>query len=62
MSDEKNNLKQFFIKLISIVIAIILIINITYNLILADKIEIINEVFSFTKKENVSKIKNELKD
>ena len=41
-----NNLKTFFIKLISITFAIIIIINVTYNLILADKLENINDSLS----------------
>ena len=36
---NKNKLKIFFIKLIAITFAIIIVINITYNLIFADKLE-----------------------
>ena len=36
---EKNNLKIFFIKLISITFSVIIIINIIYNLFLAERIE-----------------------
>ena len=61
MDNNKNNLKIFFIKLVSIVVAIVLIINITYNLILADKMEMINQIFSITEKENINKIKNKIR-
>lgn len=61
MNNNKNILKIFFIKLVSIVVAIVLIINITYNLILADKMEMINQIFSITKKENINKIKNKIR-
>ena len=56
----------FFIKLISITFAIIVIINVTYNLILADKMDNINKLLSLTEKENIvlvkEKIRSEIKD
>ena len=42
---KENSLKNFFIKLTAIVFAIIIIINVSYNLILADKMESINKLF-----------------
>ena len=56
--DKQNNLKSFFIKLISITIAIILIINVVYNLLLADKMEVFNKLSSLDK----SKFRSELRD
>ena len=56
-----NNLKTFFIKLISITFAIIIIINVTYNLILADKLESINNLLQLNKKENIELIKNKVR-
>tara|TARA_B100001971_G_C18125666_1_gene501913 strand:+ start:723 stop:1022 length:300 start_codon:yes stop_codon:yes gene_type:complete len=56
--EKQNNLKSFFIKLISITIAIILIINVVYNLFLADKIEALNKLISLDK----SKFRSELRD
>ena len=56
--DKQNNLKSFFIKLISITIAIILIINVVYNLFLADKMEVFNKLTSLDK----SKFRSELRD
>ena len=56
--EKQNNLKPFFIKLISIIIAIILIINVVYNLFLADKMEALNKLISLDK----SKFRSELRD
>ena len=41
MNQDKNkdDLKRFFIKLVAITLSIIVIINITYNMILAEKFE-----------------------
>lgn len=63
MSKNKNpkNLKTFFIKLISITFAIIIIINVTYNLILADKLESINSLLQLNKKENIELVKNKVR-
>lgn len=44
-------MKQFFIKLISITFAIILIINVLYNLLLAEKLEGINNLLSLSQNE-----------
>ena len=64
--EKQNNLKPFFIKLISITIAIILIINVVYNLFLADKMEALNKLFSLDKSKFRSelrdKIRNEIRD
>ena len=58
---NKNKLKFFFIKLIAITFAIIIVINITYNLIFADQLENINRVLSLNKKENRELIKEKLR-
>ena len=52
---NKNNLKTFFIKLISIIFGIIIIINVSYNLLIAEKIE------NLSKKENIEIIKNKIR-
>ena len=53
--DPKNpkseNLKVFFIKLISITIAAIISINVLFNLIIADKIKHLEPLFSLTELE-----------
>ena len=47
-----DKIKYFLIKLISITFAIIIIINVFYNLFLAERLENIDKMLSLTKKEN----------
>ena len=62
MSDRnQNNLKIFFIKLLAITFSIIIIINATYNLILADKLENFNKILQLNKKENIESVKNKIR-
>ena len=61
MSRNQKNLKIFFIKLIAITFSIIIIINATYNLILADKIENLNKLLQLNKKENIDSLKNKIR-
>ena len=49
---KSENLKVFFIKLISISIAAIILINVLFNLIIADKIKYLDVLFSLTELEN----------
>ena len=64
----KNNsgLKTFFIKLASICIAIILVINVVFNLFIGDKMQTINNLLSLDKskfRNDVrNKVRNELKN
>ena len=58
---NKSNLKIFFIKLICITLSIIIIINITYNLIFAEKFESIIKLLSLSDKESVDLIKNTIR-
>ena len=58
---NKIKLKKFFIKLIAITFAVIIVINTTYNLIFADKLENINKFLSLNKKENREFIKQKLR-
>ena len=58
---NKSNLKIFFIKLICITFSVIIIINITYNLIFADKLENINKLFNLNNKDNIEQIKNKIR-
>ena len=61
---EKNNqnkLKVFFIKVIAITFSIIIIINVTYNLIFADKLENINRLLQLNNKENIEEAKNKIR-
>ena len=56
--NTQKNLKIFFIKLISISIVIIIIINLTFNLIFADRLEKIDKILLFNKSE----FRNEMKE
>ena len=59
--NNKDNLKRFFIKLLAITVSIIVIINVTYNLIFAEKFEIINKFITFADKENVKQIQGKIR-
>ena len=67
MSDNRNltDIKKFIIKLVAVTFAIIVVINVTYNLIFADKLENINKLLLLNKKENIeslkAKVRSELK-
>ena len=63
MSNNQNqtDLKKFIIKLIAVTFAIIIIINVTYNLIFADKLENINKILLLNKKENIESVKNKIR-
>ena len=54
----KNNYKPFFIKLASISIAIVIVINLLFNLIFAERLEKIDKILLLDK----SKIRSEFKD
>jgi len=58
---NKNTLKIFFIKLIAITFSIIIIINITYNLIFAEKLENINKLLEINNKENIEQAKDKIR-
>ena len=61
---DKNpyqDLKKFFIKLISIVIGIIIVINVTYNLIFAEKLESLNKILMLKDKKNIEEFKDKLR-
>ncbi len=59
--NNKPNLKIFFVKLVAISLAIIIIINVTYNLIFADKLDVINKLLTINEKENIEKVKDKIK-
>lgn len=63
MSDNRNqtDLKKFIIKLVAITFAIIVVINVTYNLIFADKLENINKLLLLNKKENIESLKDKIR-
>ena len=59
--NNKSNLKIFFIKLIAISLSIIVIINMTYNLIFAEKLNAINNILTLNEKENIEKFKDKIR-
>ena len=59
--NNKGSLKFFFIKLIAITFSIIVVINITYNLIFAEKFDNIDKLLSLSDKESVELIKNKIR-
>ena len=54
-------MKTFFIKVATITFSIIIIINVTYNLIFADKLENINKLLQLNDKENIEEVKNKIR-
>jgi len=56
--NRPNNLKNFFIKLISITLAIIIVVNVVFNLILAERIEKVDKILSIFETNE----RNNLKD
>ena len=63
MSDNRyqTDLKKFIVKLAAITFAIIVVINVTYNLIFADKLENINKLLLLIKKENIESLKDKVR-
>ena len=63
---QKNNIKAFLIKLVSISIAIVIVINLIFNLILGERLEKIDKILSLnsnnTRHEIKEKIRKELSD
>ena len=56
--NEKKNIKIFFIKLISISIVVVIVINLIFNLIFAERLEKIDKILLLNK----SQYRNEMKD
>ena len=59
--DNKNELKKFFIKLIAITISIIVIINVSLNVLFSDKLDKLNKIFSLGEKENMEILKDKIR-
>ena len=60
-NNNKTDLKRFLIKLTATVFAIIILINVTYNLIFAEKLENINKLFNAGDKQNIEFVKNKIR-
>ena len=63
MNQDKNkpDLRRFFIKLIAITFSIIIIINITYNLIFAEKFATVTKFLTIGDKENIEQVKDKIR-
>ena len=59
---EKNNLKIFFIKLLSITFSVIIIINVVFNLLVGDKVEKINNFLSLDKSKFRNDVRNKIRN
>lgn len=59
--NNQTDLKRFIIKLAAVTFAIIIIINVTYNLIFAEKFENINKLLSLNSKENIELMKDKIR-
>ena len=59
--NKRQNLKTFFVKLISIVLAIIITINILYNLILSERLEKIDRILLLNNDQYREKIKDKIR-
>ena len=57
---NKSEIKKFLIKLAAITFAII-IINVTYNLIFAEKLENINKLLMLNNKESIDNVKDKIR-
>ena len=60
--NNKADLKRFIIKLVMVTFSVIVIINVTYNLIFAEKFENINKLLQLNNKENIEKMKDKMRD
>ena len=57
-----NNYKSFFIKLASISLAIVIVINLLFNLIFAERLEKIDKALSLDKSKTRSEIKQKVRN
>jgi len=62
MDKKKSDLKKFFIKLISVTLAIIVVLNVIYNLFLAERLENIDKFLSLTDRENKTFLKDKIRN
>ena len=64
--NSKKNLKVFFIKLFSISVAFILVINLVFNLLFGERLEKIDNLLKFDRNSErkgfIEKIRNEVED
>lgn len=60
-SSNNSNLKSFFIKLISISVVLVVVVNIIFNLIFAERLEKIDKILLLNKSETREEIKNKIR-
>ena len=60
--NQKKSLKIFFIKLISISIAIVIIFNLIFNLIFAERLDKIDKILLLDKSQFRNEMKNKIRD
>tara|TARA_B100000945_G_C20250082_1_gene534087 strand:- start:293 stop:598 length:306 start_codon:yes stop_codon:yes gene_type:complete len=58
---NKGNLKNFFIKLTAIIFAVIIVINISFNVIFGEKLEKVNKFLSLNNKDDREEIKDKIR-
>ena len=58
---NKSDLKSFCIKLAAVTFAVIIIINVTYNLIFADKLESVAKLLSLNNQQNIEVVKDKIR-
>ena len=58
---QKSNLKVFFIKLFSISIVIVVVINLIFNLIFAERLETIDKLLFLNKSESREVVKDKIR-
>ena len=61
-NSSQKNLKIFFIKLISVSIAILIMINLIFNLFIAERLEKIDKILLLNKKEYRNEIKEKIRE
>ena len=61
-NSSQKTLKIFFIKLISISIAILILINLVFNLLLAERLETLDKILLFNKHEFRSEISEKIRE
>ena len=61
-SSSPKDLKKFFIKLVSISIAVIIIINLVFNLIFAERLEKIDKILLLDKKQSRIEVQEKIRE
>ena len=61
-SSSRKDLKNFFIKLVSISIAVIIIINLIFNLIFAERLEKIDKILLLDKRQSRIEVQEKIRE